>query len=71
MTDYCSQCKNKEVHDKTEYQGENNTKQNAFPMQNIIKSGNSLPQDAKKTRSSSMLKKELDELMEVRYLGSY
>ena len=70
MTDYCSQCKNKEVHDKTEYQGENNTKWNAFPMQNVIKSGNSLSQDAK-TRSSSMLKKELNELMEVRYLGSY
>lgn len=34
-------------------------------MQNKIKSGNSLSQDAKKTESSSMLKKGLEGLNEV------
>lgn len=34
-------------------------------MENIIKSGNSLSQDVKKTKSSSMLKKRLDGLDEV------
>lgn len=42
---------------------ENSVRWNAFLMENIIKSENSLSQDAKKTKSLSMLKKGLDEVI--------